>query len=221
MWFRLRILAFFAPRPIPDCRRRRRTQRQGQIVQRIVRYVLFISVVAITVIGVVKFYRFQVHRHAEAFLRSGISAVHRHRWADAVQQFTAATALAPDQLQAYVLLAGVLRQTGSLTGADECIERMLVANPDSAAAKVRGGRYFLDTGRAAAAAPQVAAALALAVPSFDVQEVNRSTPVSPPDISASVTPVVSWIGIRPPVGIQPEEDCELSTVPLLPLYVQA
>jgi tetratricopeptide (TPR) repeat protein len=133
--------------------------------------VLFISLVAVTVLGVVKFYRFQVRRHAEAFLRSGISAAqnhHKQQWSDAVQQLTGATALAPDLLQAYVALAGVLRQTGSLTNADACIERMLVANPDSAAAKVCAGRYFLETGRSAAAEPHVAAALALAPNDRDV-----------------------------------------------------
>ena len=152
MWFRWRIPPLFVPRPFPDRRPRWRfTARQRQIAQRVTRTVLFISVVAITVIGVVKLYRFQVRRHAEAFLQSGIIATHNQHWAEAVQQLTAATTLAPDQLQAYVAMAGVLRQTGSLTSADDCIERMLVANPDSAAAKVCGGRYFLETGRSAAA----------------------------------------------------------------------
>jgi hypothetical protein len=61
----------------------------------------------------------------------------------------------------------------------------------------------------------------LAVPSIDVQEVSKSMPAKPPEVKAATTPEVSSTGMSPPVGIQPEEDCELATVPLLPLYVQA
>jgi hypothetical protein len=34
---------------------------------------------------------------------------------------------------------------------------------------------------------------------------------------ASVTPVVSWIGISPPVGDQPPDDSTLAAQPLVPL----
>ena len=113
-------------------------------------------------------HRKQRQRHARTFLAEALKATRENRLADALRHCEGCAALAPEQIESYVLQVRLLRRMGETAAAEQCLARMVEANPTAAPAYAWRGRFRLEAGQTAAAEGDVFQAQQLAPDDHDV-----------------------------------------------------
>jgi tetratricopeptide (TPR) repeat protein len=126
---------------------RRRIRRAQRMFWHASKYLFLVALAVVAVLGIRQFYDYQRHRHAQAFLREAIKDQKLQHTSEAIRNAQGCVDLAPDEIDAYVMLAHLLRSSGQKTSADECMEKMVALNPQSGRAHLRRGRYLLETNR--------------------------------------------------------------------------